>query len=102
MIYFGGLIMSKKEKVTDSNRELFWQRMIEARRDSGLSVARFCQKEGISQAAYYYWRKKLCDGVSPANEASSAAFLVVVNPVNRRYLVFYSDFAIATPCPRMC
>jgi transposase len=28
MIYFGGLIMSEKEKVTDGNRERFWQRML--------------------------------------------------------------------------
>jgi transposase-like protein len=71
--------MGTKEKISDSDRLQFWQRVIAARRESELSVAAFCQKEGISEAAYYYWRKKLAGGGMPkTKEKSSPAFLEVV------------------------
>jgi len=72
--------MSEKEKITDSNRQPYWQRMLEVHRESGLSVAAFCQQKGISEGAYYYWRRKLSGGVSKPYEKSSPAFLEVVMP----------------------
>jgi transposase-like protein len=54
--------------------------VIEAQQESGLSIAAFCKKEGISQAAYYYWRRKLAGGVSKPNKKSPPAFLEVVMP----------------------
>jgi len=72
--------MSTKEKISDTDRQQFWQRIMEARRESGLSVVAFCQKEGISEAAYYYWRKKLSQDGSQPLEKSSPAFLEVVMP----------------------
>lgn len=72
--------MSEKEKITDSNRQPYWQRMLEARRESGLSVAVFCRQEGLSEGAYYYWRRKLAGRISKPDEKSPPAFLEVVMP----------------------
>ena len=40
----------------------------------------FCKKEGISEAAYYYWRRKLTGRVSASEEKSTSKFLEVVVP----------------------
>jgi len=72
--------MSEPEKITDSNRQQFWQRVLEARRESGVSVAAFCRREGLSEGAYYYWWRKLSGGISQFDKKSSPAFLEVVMP----------------------
>jgi len=72
--------MSTKEKSSSIEQRQFWQRAIEVRKESGLSVAAFCQKEGVSEAAYYYWRRKLAGGVSRASSTFSPEFLEVILP----------------------
>jgi len=72
--------MSEPEKITDSNRQPFWQRVMEARRESGVSVAAFCRQEGLSEGAYYYWHRKLSGRISKPDEKSPPAFLEVVVP----------------------
>ena len=36
-----------------------WRRRIGRQRDSGLSIAEFCRQEGVAQAAFHSWRRKL-------------------------------------------
>jgi hypothetical protein len=36
-----------------------WRERIEAQRSSGLSVIEFCQREGISKAGFYYWKRRV-------------------------------------------
>jgi len=36
-----------------------WSERLARFQKSDLSVARFCQKEGVSQASFYQWKKKL-------------------------------------------
>ena len=72
--------MSTKEKRSGIEQRQFWQRAIEAHRESGLSIAAFCQKEGISETAYYYWRRKLAVGLPKSKEKSPPDFLEVVLP----------------------
>ena len=72
--------MSTREQASDTDRQQFWQRVMEARRESGLSVAAFCRQEGLSEGAYYYWHRKLAGGVSQPGEKSPPAFLEVVMP----------------------
>ena len=77
--------MSTKEKSPDSDQKQFWQMVIETRKESGLSVAAFCKKEDISEAAFYYWRKKLAVANSKQNKQgsrSSSAFIEVAMPKN--------------------
>jgi transposase len=45
-----------------SEREQFWRRLIRQHERSGDSIKAFCQSQGVSQPAYFAWRKKLALG----------------------------------------
>ena len=75
--------MSKEQKALNNDRRQFWQMVMATRKESGLSVAAFCKKEGISEAAFYYWRKKLTVANSKQNKRgsrSSSTFIEVAMP----------------------
>lgn len=40
-------------------RKRFWRDLIERQPTSGLKIARFCADAGISQNAFYVWKKRL-------------------------------------------
>ena len=40
-------------------RETLWRGILRRQAESGLSICRFCAVEGISEASFYAWRKKL-------------------------------------------
>lgn len=42
-----------------SEREQFWRRVIREQQQSGISIKAFCQSRGVSQPAYFVWRKRL-------------------------------------------
>ncbi len=44
---------------TDPKRLALWQGRFLRFGDSGLTVVRFCAVEGVSEASFYYWQKKL-------------------------------------------
>ena len=43
----------------DVGKDAAWRKRLERFTRSGLTVARFCDGEGVSVASLYYWRKKL-------------------------------------------
>lgn len=43
----------------DPKKVALWQGRFRRFVDSGLSVVRFCVAEGVSEASFYYWQKKL-------------------------------------------
>lgn len=45
-------------KVSD-DRKRFWRELVERQPASGLNIARFCVDAGISQNAFYVWKKRL-------------------------------------------
>lgn len=44
---------------TDAKKLALWQGRFRRLADSGLSVVQFCAVEGVSEASFYYWQKKL-------------------------------------------
>ncbi|MGR8999787.1 MAG: IS66 family insertion sequence element accessory protein TnpA [Gammaproteobacteria bacterium] len=48
-----------KQKVIDNGDYEFWRLVIDSYGNSGLSVNKFCENEGISSSSFYQWRKKL-------------------------------------------
>ena len=40
-------------------RETYWRSVFQEHADSGLSIRRFCQTNGISEGSFFNWRKKL-------------------------------------------
>jgi putative transposase len=47
------------QKIAAEYRLSQWAQVIQARLDSGQNIKDFCQKEGISKNAYFYWQRKL-------------------------------------------
>lgn len=45
-----------------SEREQFWRQLIREQEQGGISIKAFCQSRGVSQPAYFVWRKKLARG----------------------------------------
>jgi len=44
---------------SDAQKLSLWRGRFRRFLDSGLSVARFCTAEGLSESSFYYWQKKL-------------------------------------------
>jgi len=69
---------------SDSDQQQFWQMVLETFKSSGLSVRNFCKQEGLSEPAFYSWRKKLTKSDEPKNDklkdANSSAFIEVAMP----------------------
>ena len=63
------------------DRRAFWQLAIEEQKSSGLSVRAFCLREGLSEASFYSWRRRLSEGESAAPRESSVAFVEVMRSV---------------------
>ncbi|MCY3016708.1 MAG: hypothetical protein NT171_18695 [Planctomycetota bacterium] len=53
---------------SDPRKAAAWERRIARFSDSGLTVARFCVREGVSVATFHYWQRKL--GEVSATEAA--------------------------------
>src|SRR5690554_1267501 len=64
-----------------------WADRLDRFEHAGTTVANFCLAEGVSQASYYYWRRKIRDAqaaalAKPANP--TATFLpVALGPLDR-------------------
>ncbi len=52
-----------------------WARIIEAQRQSPLTVVDFCRRRRIAKATFWYWRKRLVRAANP--ERSGQRFLAV-------------------------
>ncbi len=72
------------ERVRSNNeKRQFWQMAIEAWRDSGLSVSKFCKAEGLTEGTFYNWRKKLSVEQPPTNKqavGNPSSFIQVAIP----------------------
>lgn len=51
----------------DHGKHCEWIELIRRRRESGLTVAEFCEWEGVSVASFYNWQKKL-RGTNPRGQ----------------------------------
>ncbi len=60
-------------------RQRFWTGIIDRWGSSDLSVRGFCRQEGVSEAAFYRWRKELTCGKA-GQEPRPADFLEVTVP----------------------
>ena len=44
-----------------TERESYWRQAVERQTRSGISIAAFCEAEGVSTASFYAWRRRLRD-----------------------------------------
>ena len=95
--------MSKAKKA-DTDQQQFWQMVLETFKSSGLSVRQFCQQEGLSEASFYSWRKRLSNpqksGVSKGRPEPEQ-FIQVSMPTAKPgalELVLASGHTLRIPC----
>lgn len=48
--------MSKNRRRRDGSKEQFWRKAISKRQRSGLTIRAYCQREGLAESAYHFWR----------------------------------------------
>ena len=46
-------------EIASEYRLVHWAEIMQNRKDSGLSIKRFCENTGIHANTYYYWQRKL-------------------------------------------
>ena len=49
-----------------------WVQIMQERTQSGLSIAEYCRRTGLSQSTYYYWRRELSNAVDEQAGATPA------------------------------
>ena len=54
-------------RIMDLSRAHTWRQRHQRQKSSGLSVAAFCSREGISPAAFYAWKHRLAARSLPAH-----------------------------------
>lgn len=64
--------MSSRQGSGSSEKRQFWELAVETWRDSGMSVRQFCTGEGLSEAAFYFWRRRLSRAAAQSNAPSSS------------------------------
>jgi len=69
----------------DSSREAVWRERLERQLQGPWSVAEFCRREGVSQPAFYHWRRRLQavsrkDGGAKATASGQPRFVPVELP----------------------
>ena len=94
--------MSKAKKA-DTDQRQFWQMVLETFKSSGLSVRKFCQQEGLTEASFYSWRKRLSDPqkLGPGKEPSRPdSFIQVSMPTAKPIvleLILASGYTLRIP-----
>lgn len=57
-------------RLSGGERGAFWRKMVQRQRESGLSVARFCRREGLKPVTFYAWRRRLQDEATSSRSRS--------------------------------
>ena len=48
-------------RTVDAAKREVWRKRLARRQASGLSVAEFCRREGVSEPSFYYWQRRLAE-----------------------------------------
>jgi len=61
---------------SSEEKRAFWRMVVQMQEESGLSVRKFCEREGLGQASLFAWRRKFrseeakrCDGTGHGEES---------------------------------
>ncbi len=57
---------SRPGRRPDPSTRRRWQQRLDRFRKGGLAVAHFCEREGISTASFYAWRRRLQTDTAPS------------------------------------
>ena len=51
--------MRKKGPVRSGKRERYWRELVKGQPRSGVSIRQWCQRHGVSEPSFYFWRREL-------------------------------------------
>jgi hypothetical protein len=68
------------QATVDLGRQSYWRRVLARWRRSGLSVRAFCRAEGVNEAQFYWWRRRLGRVVPKGPEPAFVPVHVVTEP----------------------
>ena len=90
--------MTSKGPRLDEERREFWRAAVELHMESGLSVHEFCQREGLGQASFYAWRKRLAHPAEPAHQEAPRKGKLTKNDPEPSFVSveIAADHAVAT------
>ena len=74
--------MSKAKKA-DVEQQQFWQMVFDTHANTGLTIKQFCKNEGISEAAFYTWRKRLSQPKKPSEPKPKQSDFIEVKPIEQ-------------------
>ena len=57
-----------------------WMQRFERFVNADMTVAQFCQSEGVSQASYYYWQRKLRSHSDPTSQSNRSIAVTKEQP----------------------
>jgi transposase-like protein len=61
-----------------SKNVAFWSLAIAEQAQSGLSVRAFCEREGLSPASFYLWRRNLAQQATAVSSDEASEFVEVI------------------------
>ena len=78
--FLGEIKMKQRlQQINQHSRLVEWGRRVEACRNSGQQVSKWCEEQGIAVSTYYSWQKKVFQAVTSENEVCFAE--IPVRPI---------------------
>ena len=57
----------------DESKQALWSARLREHANSGMTIRSWCALQGVSEATFHYWRKRLVASASPATELIAVA-----------------------------
>jgi hypothetical protein len=71
---------TNKGRAASSERERFWRKVVAGQAHSGVSIRAWCDRHGVSEPSFYFWRRELARRREQRREASPQIVPVEVAP----------------------
>lgn len=83
---------------SSEEKRTFWRMVIQMQTESGLSVRKFCEQEGLGQASFFAWRRKLRSEGEEADGGEKGDESVRLAPVKLLDEKGISAVEVVSPC----
>jgi hypothetical protein len=57
----------------DESKKSLWSARLQEHADSGMTIRSWCTLQGVTEATFHYWRKRLSTSPSPVTELIAVA-----------------------------
>lgn len=71
---------TRKGPAASSERERFWRKLVAGHAQSGASIRDWCERHGVSEPSFYFWRRELARRKEQRQEVDPQIVSVEVTP----------------------